>query len=82
MEQAAKERTGWLDEIINYHVNGSYGKQIGAEGFEGYIRYLKERQERELRLLNGLPVQKLILDNPQRDWNAAPETIKKYLMAL
>lgn len=82
VEQAARERSGWLDDVINYHVNGSYGKQIGAEGFEGYIRCLEERQERELRILNGLPVRKLIIDNPQRDWNSAQETIKNYLMVL
>jgi len=82
VEQTAKERPGWLDDVINYHVNGSYGKQIGAEGFEGYIRCLEERQERELRILNGLPVRKLVVDNPQRDWKSAQETIKAYLMTL
>lgn len=82
VEQTAKERPGWLDDVINYHVNGSYGKQIGAKGFEGYIRCLEERQERELRILNGLPVGKLVVDNPQRDWKSAHETIKTYLMTL
>ena len=82
IEQTAKERPGWLDEVINYHVNGIYGKQIGAEGFEGYICCLEERQERELRILNGLPVRKLVVDNPQRDWKSAQETIKAYLMTL
>ncbi|MDD6059306.1 MAG: hypothetical protein PUB97_02840 [Ruminococcus sp.] len=82
VEQASKERPGWLDGVINYHVNGSYGKQIGAKGFEGYIHCLEERQERELRILNGLPVRKLIINNPQRDWNSAQEIIKKYLMAI
>lgn len=82
IEQTAKERPGWLENVINYHVNGSYGKQIGAEGFDGYIRCLKERQERELRILDNLPLKKLIVNNPQTDWNSAQETIKTYLMTL
>ncbi len=82
VEQTAKERPGWLDDVINYHVNGIYGKQIGAEGFKGYIRCLEERQERELRILEGLSVKKLVVDNPQRDWKSAQETIKAYLMTL
>lgn len=79
VKETAKERPGWLDDVINYHVNGNYGKQIGAEGFEGYIRCLEERQERELRILNSLPLEKFVVDNPQQDWNTAQEKIKKYL---
>ena len=82
IKHTAKERPSWLDSVIDYHVNGSYGKQIGAEGFDGYIKCLEERQARELRILSGLPVEKLIVDNPQRDWNSAQEIIKKYLMAI
>ncbi len=82
IEHTAKERPGWLDDVINYHVNGSYGKRIAAEGFEGYINCLEERQTRELRILSGLPVGKLIVDNPQRDWNSAQEIIIKFMMTL
>lgn len=80
VNKAALERPGWLDEVIDYHVNGSYGRSIAVKGFDGYISCLKERQERELRILSKLPINKLIVDNPQRDWESAQETIKKYLM--
>lgn len=69
--KAAAERPGWLDAVIDYHVHGAYGKSIGASGFEGYICCLKERQERELRILEKLPVRCIVLDHPQRDWQAA-----------
>ncbi|MBR5287619.1 MAG: hypothetical protein IKU34_03385 [Clostridia bacterium] len=76
---AAKERPGWLDAVIDYHVNGAYGKQIRAEGFDGYIRCLEERQNRELRILSQLPVKQIVLENPQRNWQLANEQICRFL---
>lgn len=75
VRKAAAERPGWLDGVIDYHVHGAYGKSIGAEGFEGYIQCLTERQKRELWILSTLPVESLILENPQRDWKAAREQL-------
>lgn len=75
VRKAAGERPGWLDGVIDYHVQGAYGKSIGAEGFEGYIQCLTERQERELRILSMLPFGSLVLENPQRDWTAAYEQL-------
>lgn len=82
IKHTANERPGWLDDVIHYHVNGNYGKQIGAEGFEGYIKCLEERQARELSIFCNLPLEKLIVDNPQRDWNAAQEIIRNFMMTL
>lgn len=82
VQKAAPERHGWLDTVIDYHVNGAYGKSIGAEGFDGYIRCLRERQARELRILSSLPVKSIVLDNPQRNWNSAQDEIRNYLMDL
>ncbi len=82
VNKAASKRPGWLDGVIDYHVNGVYGKSINAKGFDGYVACLKERQERELRILSELPIDSLIVDNPQRDWKNALETIKKYLLEV
>ena len=79
VKKAAEERPGWLDAVIDYHVNGTYGKEIGAVGFEGYIRCLEERQRRELSILAQLPVEHLVITNPQKDWEAAQEKIKEYI---
>lgn len=76
IEYTAKEREGWLDAVIDYHINGSYGKSINAQGFEGYISCLEERQKRELRILAELPVQSIVIDNAHRDYEKAYEKIK------
>jgi len=76
IEYTAKEREGWLDTVIDYHINGSYGKSINAQGFEGYISCLEERQKRELRILAQLPVQSIVIDNMHRDYEEAYEKIK------
>lgn len=80
VQKTAADRPGWLDAVISYHVNGAYGKSIRAEGFDGYIRCLKERQIRELNILSNLPLDHIVLDNPQRDWDAAKEELRAYLV--
>ena len=79
VRKAAMERPGWLDAVIAYHVDGAYGKSIGAESFDGYIRCLRVRQERELRILSQLSLSSLVLDNPQRDWQTARENLRRRL---
>lgn len=79
VRKASEERPGWLDAVIDYHTQGAYGKSIGAEGFDGYIACLRERQERELRILKRLPVEKIVLENPQRNWEEAYARLGTYL---
>ena len=79
VEKASKEREGWLDAVIDYHINGEYGKSINAKGFDGYIKCLIERQKRELMILSELDIKSVVIDNPQRDWKAAYERIKRFL---
>ncbi len=79
VEKAAKERDGWLDGVIDYHVNGAFGKSIGAQGFDGYIACLEQRQKRELMILSQLDTKSVVIDNPHRDWNKAYETIRELI---
>ena len=74
----SKQRPGWLEAVIDYHVNGAYGKSIGANGFNGYIDCLRERQRRELRIINQLSLRNIVMDNPQRDWQAARAFLNDY----
>ncbi len=80
VEKASKEREGWLDAVIDYHINGGYGKSINAKGFDGYIKCLHERQKRELEILLQLDVKSIIIENPQRDWEKAQKEIKEILL--
>lgn len=75
IKRTADERVGWLDSVIDYHVNGNYGKSIHAEGFEGYIECLMERQRREQKILDKLSVSKIILTDADKNWNDAYNTI-------
>ncbi|MBE6880131.1 MAG: hypothetical protein E7490_04755 [Ruminococcaceae bacterium] len=79
VEKASKEREGWLDAVIGYHVNGEYGKSINAKGFDGYIKCLLERQKRELMILSELDIKSVVIDNPQRDFEKAYERIREIL---
>lgn len=79
IQQAAKDREGWLEQTVDYHVNGEYGKSIGAQGFEGLIACLEERQRRELSILEELPVRSLVVDNPQKDWDGAYREILSFI---
>lgn len=82
VRNAAKEREGWLEAVINYHIGSLYGKRIHAVGFDGYIRCLEERQRRELQILSSLPIKHIIIDNPQRDWHCAYEQIRQFILQL
>lgn len=80
VEKASQEREGWLDAVIDYHINGEYGKGINAKGFDGYIKCLIERQKRELMILSELDIKSVVIDNAQRDWKAAQKKIKEFLL--
>ena len=79
VRKASAEREGWLEQMIAYHVDGAYGKSIRAKGFDGYIRCLKDRQERELRILDSLSFDRLVLEDPQKDWFQAENTIRAFI---
>lgn len=79
VRETAKERPGWLDAVIDYHVNSGYGRSINAQGFDGYLLCLEERQRRELYILDKLSVRKLIVHNARLDWKRAYHEITKIL---
>lgn len=79
----AKERDKkWLEGVIKYHTSGEYGKKNKLKGFDGYIDCLIERQKRELKMLDELQVEHLILQNPYEDWNKTYLQISTYLNGL
>ena len=82
IEQTSKNRPGWLEAVIDYHISGKYGQSIQAKGLNGYLDCLEERQKRELEILSKLPLQKLVVENPQRRWSIAQQNIAAYLQTL
>ena len=71
VRETAQERPGWLEAVIPYHVEGAYGRSIGAAGFDGYVACLEERQRREERILASLPLRSVTLRDAHHDWAAA-----------
>lgn len=71
VKRTAKERKGWLEAVIDYHVGGAYGKSINADGFDGYIKCLEERQRRELEILSRLEIDSMVIENAHYDWTSA-----------
>lgn len=79
VRETAQERPGWLEAVIPYHTEGSYGRSIGADGFDGYVACLQERQRREERILAELPVRTVTLHDAHHDWPAARAELAKRL---
>lgn len=77
---AAERGEDWMNGVIEYHCNGEYGKAHGLKGLDGYIAALEERQKREIRMLQALPVESVVIDNPQKDWEKAYEEIKRFIL--
>lgn len=77
VRETARERPGWLEAVIPYHVGGAYGKSIGAAGFDGYVACLEERQRREERILGGLPLRAVTIRDAHLDWEAAHRELVK-----
>ena len=77
MRNSRKRGDEWMRSVIRYHCSGAYGKRMNLSGTEGYFTALRERQKRELEILSALPIDHIILDNPQRDWETAYAKILK-----
>lgn len=83
IEEVSKEREmEWLHSVIDYHTSWGYGKENDLVGFDGYIACLSKRQEVELRILNELPLQKIIIDNPYDNWDDVHALLKQYIIEL
>ena len=81
VKKAISERgDDWVHMVIDYHCNGVYGKSENLSGFEGYISALEERQRRELEILSGADIDYIVLDDPQKNWEAAYREIDKKLI--
>jgi hypothetical protein len=80
IEDASGSRNAvWLSSAVTYHTTQGYGKRSGLAGFDGYVACLEARQKTELEILEGLPVKKLVLTDPQLDWDAARGEIAAFV---
>ena len=69
----------WLNAVIDYHVNGAYGKSMGVFGFDGYIECLNERKKREMDILKKLDIPSLFCYVNQNGWDEAYKSISTFI---
>ena len=53
----------WLDAVIRYHAEQSYGKTHGLRGVTGLLEFLSVRQTLERNIMAKLPMQTAIVDS-------------------
>ena len=81
-EIAIERNDEWLKSVIDYHTSQGYGKANCFEGFDGYISCLEERQEIELKILEQLPIDKIIIDTPFENWKRTHNIITDLIKSL
>jgi Chromatin associated protein KTI12 len=67
----------WRDFFTDYHVNQGYGKENGLKGYKGLVEFLERRRDQELRIIEDLPVQTLLIQNDERDWEEYYDNVKE-----
>lgn len=77
ISRVAKERISpdkskwqdWIDRVIQYIESSPYGKAHGLKGFDGTVQYFDTRKQLELAILEQLPIEKAIINNPDYNWD-------------
>jgi hypothetical protein len=78
-EIALERDNDWLKSVIDYHTSQGYGKENNLSGFDGYVDCLEKRQQIELKILNSLPIKKVIIKNPYENWDNAHGIISNFI---
>ncbi|MEI2665402.1 hypothetical protein [Rossellomorea sp. LJF3] len=72
----------WREFFTDYHVNQGYGKENGLKGYQGLVEFLEMRRDLELRILEGLSVRHMLIENGDRDWKRYYERIREAISIL
>jgi hypothetical protein len=83
VERVAGQRVfnygSWIDGFIGSIENTPYGRQQGLKGFDGAINHLETRKSAELKVIESLPIETIILENSNFDWDTLWEELKNKL---
>ncbi len=86
IERIAKERVSehgnWIDMAVAYAENTPYGKLNNLKGFEGLIRCIEDRKQIEVDILKTLPINTIIVENDDYNWESAWNKLEAYLITL
>ena len=87
IDRVAKERVSpdktkwqdWIDLVTKYVENSKYGRINELKGVQGVIDFFEGRKKIELAVIEKLPIEKAIIDNPEYNWD---EVLNKVLAAI
>lgn len=87
--RVAKERVSadkskncdWIDLVIAWVEKSQYGRTQGLNGYDGAIRFFEERKKIELEVIEKLPIDKYIIENPDYNWDDVFSKVKEILSA-
>lgn len=69
----------WIDRVIEFVETSPYGVRHGLRGMDGVVRSMQERRRIELAIIDTLPMECIVLDNPRYDWEAVWQTLQRQL---
>lgn len=86
IERVAKERIftdgRWVDMIIAYSENTPYGQLHNRKGFDGAIQTFEERKQIELDIIKSLPIQSIVIENSNYNWEKVWQDVETFLSSL
>lgn len=69
----------WINFVIDYVCNQTYGKTLGLKGFDGAVKFFEDRREIELDVFKQLSIEKVMLDNTEYNWENRYKEIEQFL---
>ncbi|RCW51622.1 hypothetical protein [Halanaerobium sp. ST460_2HS_T2] len=75
-----KERSKkWLDFVIDYVTNQSYGQKNNLYGYQGLIEFYQNLAELELKIFSKLNLNKILIKTPHANWEQNYDNINSFL---
>lgn len=69
----------WLDFIIDYVTNQSYGQENNLNGYSGLIEFYQNLAELELNIFSKLKMRKILIKDPHSNWEQNYQKINSFL---
>lgn len=65
----AERSQEWKDFFTRYHTQNGYGKAHDLQGFDGLVRFLEMRRNEELKIIQELGLEKLLIKTDKQNWD-------------
>ncbi|MHC0039473.1 P-loop NTPase family protein [Pseudoneobacillus sp. C159] len=80
LARVRQERSSeWFDFLTWYYTEQGYGRARDIKGEDGVIHFLEDRKKLEKEILTQLPIESIVLNNSEYNWNHCKEVILKQL---